>query len=122
VVLAALGEHLDRTERGLVQLVNADAGARIDITAEQTWARDLLEANRLYRQAASGADAPALSQVLDDLEPVLLEIANSPSRLTSEEFRALRERIEAGSLVFKVRVTGADVRARQRALLRPGEL
>lgn len=122
VVLAALGEHLDRTERALVQLVNADAGARVNITAEQAWARDLLEANRLYRQAASGADAPALSQVLDDLEPVLLEIANSPSRLTSEEFRALRERIEARSLVFKVRVTGADVRARQRALLRPGEL
>jgi hypothetical protein len=122
VVLAALGEHLDRTERALVELVNAEPGARVDISAEQAWARDLLEANRLYRQAASGADAPALSQVLDDLEPVLLEIANSPARLTSEEFKALRERIESRSLVFKVRVTGADVRARQRALLRPGEL
>lgn len=122
VVLAALGEHLDRTERTLVELVNAEPGVRVDISAEQAWARDLLEANRLYRQAATGADAPALSQVLDDLEPVLLEIANSPARLTSEEFMALRERIESRSLVFKVRVTGADVRARQRALLRPGEL
>jgi anti-sigma factor RsiW len=122
VVLAALGEHLDRTERTLVELVNAEDGGRVDISAEQAWARDLLEANRLYRQAAQGANAPALSQVLDDLEPVLLEIANSPARVTSEEFRALRERIEARSLVFKVRVTGADVRARQRALLRPGEL
>jgi hypothetical protein len=122
VVLAALGEHLDRTERTLVELVNAESGGRVDITAEQAWARDLLEANRLYRQAAQGGDSPALSQVLDDLEPVLLEIANSPARLTSDEFKALRERIEARSLVFKVRVTGADVRARQRALLRPGEL
>lgn len=122
VVLAALGEHLDRTERTLVELVNAEPGVRVDISAEQAWARDLLEANRLYRQTATGADAPALSQVLDDLEPVLLEIANSPARLTSEEFMALRERIESRSLVFKVRVTGADVRARQRALLRPGEL
>jgi hypothetical protein len=122
VVLAALGEHFDRTERTLVELVNAQPGVRVDISAEQAWARDLLEANRLYRQAATGADAPALSQVLDDLEPVLLEIANSPARLTSEEFKALRERIESRSLVFKVRVTGADVRARQRALLRPGEL
>lgn len=122
VVLAALGEHLDRTERTLVELVNAQPGARVDISAEQAWARDLLEANRLYRQAAAGADSPALSQVLDDLEPVLLEIANSPARLTSEEFKALRERIESRSLVFKVRVTGADVRARQRALPRPGEL
>jgi hypothetical protein len=122
VMLAALGEHLDRTERTLVELVNAEGGGRVDISAEQAWARDLLEANRLYRQSAQGADAPALSQVLADLEPVLLEIANSPSRITSEEFKALRERIEDRSLVFKVRVTGADVRARQRALLRPGEL
>jgi hypothetical protein len=121
VVLAALGEHFDRTERTLVELVNSDGGGTVDISAEQTWARDLLDANRLYRQTAGGAAAPALSQVLEDLEPVLLEIANSPSRLTSEEFKGLRDRIEARSLVFKVRVSGADVRARQRALIRRGE-
>lgn len=120
VVLAALGEHLDRTERTLVELVNSQPGGLVDISAEQTWARDLLEANRLYRQAA-GRSSPALSQVLDDLEPVLLEIANSPSQLTSDEFKTLRDRIEGRSLVFKVRVTGADVRARQRALISRGE-
>ena len=120
VVLAALGEHFDRTERTLVELVNSEPGRRVDISAEQAWARDLLEANRLYRQAAGG-QSPALAQVLEDLEPVLLEIANSPSQLTSDEFETLRDRIEARSLVFKVRVTGADVRARQRALIRPGE-
>ena len=122
VVLAALGEHLDRTERTLVELVNSQPGGRVDISAEQAWARDLLEANRLYRRAASNAKTPALSQVLDDLEPVLLEIANSPSRLTSDEFETLRDRIEARSLVFKVRVTGADIRARQRALISRGDL
>jgi hypothetical protein len=121
VVLAALGEHFDRTERTLVELVNSQPGRRVDISAEQAWARDLLEANRLYRQAA-GRQSPALSQVLEDLEPVLLEIANSPSQLTSDEFETMRDRIEARSLVFKVRVTGADVRARQRALiLRPAQ-
>ncbi len=121
VVLAALGEHLDRTERTLVELVNAGGDGRVDISAEQAWARDLLEANRLYRQAAAGPSGDgnaALAGVLAELEPVLLEIANSPSRLTSDEFEAMRDRIEARSLVFKVRVTGADVRARQRALLR----
>ena len=121
VVLSALGEHLDRTERTLVELVNSDGGGAVDISAEQAWARDLLDANRLYRQAAGGAAAPALSQVLEDLEPVLLAIANSPARLTSDEFRALRDRIESRSLVFKVRVSGADVRARQRALLRQAQ-
>ena len=121
VVLAALGEHFDRTERTLVELVNSQSGGRVDISAEQAWARDLLEANRLYRRAA-GSQSPALSQVLEDIEPVLLELANSPSQLTSDEFEALRDHIEARSLVFKVRVTGADIRARQRALIRRGEL
>ena len=120
VVLAALGEHLDRTERTLVELVNSEPGRRVDISAEQAWARDLLEANRLYRRA-TGGKSPALAQVLEDLEPVLLEIANSPGQLTSDEFEGMRDRIEARSLVFKVRVTGADIRARQRALIRRGE-
>ena len=121
VVLAALGDHLDRTERALVELVNADAAGGVDISAEQAWARDLLEANRLYRQSAPSAGSPALSGLLDELEPVLLDIVHSPSTLSEEDFHALRSRIEDRSLVFKLRVSGADVRARQRTLIHPGE-
>lgn len=121
VVLAALGDHLDRTERALVALVNQGGEGRVDISAEQAWARDLLEANRLYRQTVGGSASPALAALLDDLEPVLLEIANSPSQLTTDEYLALRERIEERSLLFKVRATGADVRARERRLIHQGE-
>ena len=121
VVLSALGEHLDRTERTLVELVNAKSGAAVDITAEQAWARDLLDANRLYRQSARGTTSPALRTLLDELEPVLLDIIHSPGTLSSDEFHALRSRIEDRSLVFKLRVSGADVRARQKTLLHPGE-
>jgi putative zinc finger protein len=121
VVLAALGDHLDRTERALTEFVNAGDGDHVDISAEQAWARDLLDANRLYRQSARGAASPALSQLLDELEPVLLDIVHSPSQLSAEEFQALRSRIEDRSLVFKLRVTGADVRARQKTLVPSGE-
>ena len=121
VVLAALGDHLDRTERALVELVNTDANSTVDISAEQAWARDLLEANRLYRQSVRGAGTPAIASLLDDLEPVLLDIVHSPSTLSADDFHALRTRIEDRSLVFKLRVTGADVRARQRALVHSGE-
>ena len=121
VVLAALGDHLDRTERTLTEIVNANDGDRVDISAEQAWARDLLDANRLYRQSARGAASPAVAQLLDDLEPVLLDIVHSPSQLSADEFQSLRSRIEDRSLVFKLRVTGADVRARQKTLRHPGE-
>jgi hypothetical protein len=121
VVLAALGDHLDRTERTLTEIVNASDGDRVDISAEQAWARDLLDANRLYRQSTRGAASPAVAQLLDDLEPVLLDIVHSPSQLSADEFQSLRSRIEDRSLVFKLRVTGADVRARQKTLLHSGE-
>jgi ElaB/YqjD/DUF883 family membrane-anchored ribosome-binding protein len=75
----------------------------------------------LYRQSTRGAASPAVAQLLDDLEPVLLDIVHSPSELSADEFQALRSRIEDRSLVFKLRVTGADVRARQKTLLHPGE-
>ena len=121
VVLAALSDHLDRTERGLVELVNADDSGTIDISAEQAWARDLLDANRLYRQSARGTASPALVGLLGELEPILLDIVHSASQLTAAEFDALRSRIDDRSLVFKVRVTGADLRARQQALIHSGE-
>lgn len=121
VVLAALSDHFDRTERTLVELANTDASGLVDISAEQAWARDLLEANRLYRQSARGAASPPLMELLGEIEPILLEIVNSPSRLTADDVHALQSRIEDRSLVFKLRVTGAQVRARQRTLTQPGE-
>jgi hypothetical protein len=120
IVLAAVSEHLERTERGLVRLVNEDASSSVDISAEQAWARDLLDANRLYRQSVRGTGSPALGLLLDELEPVLLDLVHSPSRLSVAEFEALRARIDEQSLLFKVRVTNGDVRARERALRRPG--
>jgi hypothetical protein len=121
VVLAALGDHFDRTERTLVELANADASRLVDISAEQAWARDLLEANRLYRQSAQGSASSALMELLGEIEPILLEIVNSPSRLTPDDVHALQARIEDRSLLFKLRVTGAHLRARQRTLTHPGE-
>ena len=120
IVLAAVGEHLERTERGLVRLVNEDANGSVDISAEQAWARDLLDANRLYRQSVRGTGSPAVGLLLDKLEPVLLDLVHSPSRLSAAEFEALRARIDEQSLLFKVRVTNSDLRARERALRRPG--
>ena len=115
-----MSEHLERTERGLVRLVNEDANVSVDISAEQAWARDLLDANRLYRQSVRGTGSPAVGLLLDQLEPVLLDLVHSPARLSTAEFEALRARIDEQSLLFKVRVTSSDVRARERALRRPG--
>jgi hypothetical protein len=121
VVLAAVGDHVERAERALLTLAHTRGTATVDITAEQAWARQLLDANRLYRQSLQDAPSPALADLLGELEPILLELVNSPTQLTASEVRALQARVEDRSLVFKLRVTGAQMRARQRTLLHQGE-
>lgn len=121
VVLAAVGDHVERAERALVELAHTTDAGTVDITAEQVWARHLLDANRLYRQSLQDASSPALADLLGELEPILLELVNSPGRLSESGIRALQARIEERSLVFKLRVTGAQMRVRQRTLFHNGE-
>lgn len=98
----------------LVELVNNPSTGPVDITAEQRRARDLVDENRLYRQAALKSGDTGVSSVLDELERTLLEVAHSPSKLDSEEFARIRERIEADGILFKIRVVGSNLRERER--------
>jgi hypothetical protein len=117
ILLVDLGEHLDRTQRMLVELASApsaeDAAGPIDMTLEQSRAEQLVAANRLYRQAAASTGDAAIASVLDDLERVLVDLAASPKEMTQEELDAVRRRIESKELLFKVRVMASQVRARQ---------
>ena len=71
--------------------------------------------NRLYRQAAFKAGDTNVSNLLEELERVLLEVAHTPSQLNSAEFDDLRQRIEAEGILFKIRIVGSTVRERQKA-------
>jgi len=114
ILLVAVGDHLERSQIALVELVNSQARDEMDISSEQRRARDLVAANRLYRQAATREGETAVASVLDDLERVLLEVAHSPSKLSSTEFDEVRQRIESQGIIFKVRVVESNVRERQR--------
>lgn len=101
ILLAAVAEHLERSERLLVEVSNGDAG---ELEAERAWARDLLAANRLYRQSTEQGRNPRLAALLDELEPFLLELAHAPEETPAEELDDLRQRIDDRALLFKVRV------------------
>lgn len=116
VLLVALNDHLEKSQMVLVELANAPAtGGSIDITAERQRADDLVDASRLYRQAAAESGEAALALTLDELERTLVEIARSPDQLDQAELKRIQERIEARGLIFKVRVVGSKVRREQRA-------
>jgi hypothetical protein len=57
-----------------------------------------------------------ISDLLDELERVLVDLAASPETLSPEQLSEVRHRIEARSLLFKVRVVSADVRQRQKSI------
>jgi hypothetical protein len=113
ILLVAVGDHLERSQIALAELVNTANAPRVDISSEQERARDLVIENRLYRQTAQETGDATLAAALDDLERVLVEVANSPSELSKAEFEGVRQRIEAQGIIFKVRVLGERVRDQQ---------
>jgi len=115
VLVVAVGEHLGRTEMVLMELENAPerkGQKTINFSETQRRAEDLVEENRLYRQTALKEGDRAMVGTLDELERVLLDIANSPEEVTPAAFETIRKRIEAQGLLFKVRVVkqGLDER------------
>ena len=109
VLLISLSDHLDRSQVLLTELLNAPPET-LDLAEERSRARDLLEENRLLRQASARAGDVARSATLDDLERLLLDVANSPADLSADDIQALRTRIKNDGLLFKVRVTSAGIR------------
>ena len=112
ILLTSLADHLDQSDRVLTDIMNAPRG---DISNEQKWADDLLDASRLFRQDAVDAGEGSVASVLDELERSLIEIVHSPSRISAADLEQIRRRIDAASLLFKVRVMSHELRQRDNA-------
>jgi len=121
IIVLVLGDHLDRSERLLAEL-NHPREAAGD-PALQTTARELLTENRLYRQSAhraaeNSSTNTAVSQSLDgtleDLEPLLAEVANKPNGLSLEEIKQLQKEMNTGALLFEVQVLHARIQQQAR--------
>ena len=106
VILVVLTDHLDRTERLLVQLEHAGAKDETDNAQLQSEARELLASNRLYRVTASKAGDPELAGALDRLEGVLAEIANDPN-LSATDIARVRNDMNTNGILFEIRVLRA---------------
>ena len=118
ILLVDLGEHLDRSQMALVELVSADdSKGEVDISTERARAEQLVAVNRLYRQTALSTGDANMASVLDDLERVLVDIAASPATVSQEDLDLVRRRIDSKELLFKVRVVSSQVRERQKAAI-----
>jgi len=98
VLQAALAEHLESSQRLLLEVVNGTTS----VDEGRAGAGALLSANRLYRRAAENAGQRRVAAVLAELEPFLAQLADAPE---SFDIRRSQERIESADLLFKVRIT-----------------
>jgi hypothetical protein len=118
VRLAAISDHLEQSERVLLDIINSD-GQSVDVSGQQAGAAALIDSSRLYRHAAERAGDETVASVLDELERNLLEIVHGPSTLTSAELGDVRARLDGAALLFKVRVLTDELRERELESIRP---
>jgi hypothetical protein len=110
ILLVVVADHLDQSERMLLEVANADKNRPLDMSEGSKRAEDLVESNRIYRLTAAQRGETRIASLLADLEPVLLELAHSGKSLTPAEVGALQKRIDDKGLLFKVRVVSAQTK------------
>jgi len=104
VVVVVLGDHLDRSERLLVELKHADADSAEITNPLRDEARTLLAANRTFCRETSQTDDPELATALKHLDSVLAELANQPGGLNAAALAKLQNEMKSDRLLFEVRV------------------
>jgi hypothetical protein len=107
VLLLSLSEHLERSQIVLAQVENAG-----DLAEERDRARELIGANRLLRQTAERLGDRKDAAVLENLEHVLLDVANAPDSPSSADTARVQQSIAQNELLFKVRIASTDARDR----------
>jgi len=120
IVSVSLDRHLERTQILLVEVLTAESKNKDDFADKQETARDLLDSNRLYRASnTKTAKDPAVQHTLDELERVLVEIANSPQNVSQDDIDRLQRSIEKQGLLFKVRVIDSKLKEQNKQATKP---
>lgn len=111
LVRSEVEEHLERSQRVLLDVVNADDSPNVFASGR---AADLVADGRLYRQSVEALGDAEIRDLLQDVERVLVEVANGPAAGTSNDLSGVRARISDQDLLFRLRVVTMEMRERDR--------
>lgn len=99
--------HFEKTQMLLRSFRNLPAdhnAASVEIADERERSRALLFQNILLRREANIKGVAPIEEVLSNVEPVLIDIANLPDKAPPAEIRAIRERIKRREIVATLQV------------------
>ena len=108
---AYVAAHLRASQGVLLTMLNSDDDALAASGAELAAA--LVESNRLYAAAAARAGNARLVALLQQLEPLLIEIANPAPAGDVEVRKGLGEYVRDSDLLFRLRATEARLDPRR---------
>jgi hypothetical protein len=121
IVVVVLDDHLDRSERFLVQLKHADVDSAQMASPLSDEARSLLVANRVCRKNLAKTSDPELATALDHLDSLLAEAANQPGGLNAASIAKLQDEMTADGLLFEVRVLRTRITNHARTVDNPAK-
>jgi hypothetical protein len=104
VVVVLLSDHLERSERLLVELKHADTDSTEIVSPLRDEAQSLLASNRVCLQDAAESGNPELQTALDHLDRLLTQLAGQQGGLNSAGIARLQKEMNASGLLFEVRV------------------
>lgn len=110
ILLVVLGDHFTKSERLLTEVKNASTAT---LPSDPADIEELLNKNRLYHDAAVTSGQASLALVLEEIEPLLVELARAPEQPTERDLAMLQKRIEKRDLVFKLRIASEQTRKQQ---------
>jgi len=99
--------HFETSERLLLAFKNVrldDPSAAEEVGYERKRAKQLVYQNMLLKREADAAGDVQISSLLENLEPILIDIANLPDKPDENTVRAIRERVERKNIVGLLRV------------------
>ncbi|MFL6255784.1 MAG: zf-HC2 domain-containing protein [Pyrinomonadaceae bacterium] len=101
-----VARHVERAQMLLRSIKNVRAGEAgdTDIAYEQSLSRKLLAENATLQLEAEVKGDKESKQVLDRIEPFLLDIANMGDKPTREEVRSIRDRVRSNEIVAALEV------------------
>jgi len=99
--------HFETSERLLLAFKNVrldEPTAAEEVGYERKRAKQLVYQNMLLKREADAAGDVQISSLLENLEPILIDIANLPDQPDENTVRAIRERVERKNIVGLLRV------------------
>jgi hypothetical protein len=110
IVSEEMLSHFEKSQillRSFRNITAAGKGSAAAISEERRRSRALLFRNILLRREAETTGNLPIEQVLNDLEPVLLDIANLPEQTTAEDVRIISQRIGRKGIISTLQAYSA---------------